>query len=65
VFLFDRQSQTMARLSTDPLVAWMEVSNGPAIDGTGSVVVFSSRHPINASDNASDFDLFIRHLAGR
>ena len=65
VFLFDRQSRKVARLSTDPLVAWIEASNGPAIDGTGAVVVFSSRHPINANDHAHDFDLFIGHLAGR
>jgi Tol biopolymer transport system component len=65
VFLFDRQSRTMARLSTDPLAGWIEESNGPAIDATGSVVVFSSRHPINANDNAHDFDLFIRQPAAR
>jgi Tol biopolymer transport system component len=65
VFLFDRQSRTMALLSTDTRAGWMEESNGPAIDAAGSVVTFSSRHPINANDNAHDFDLFIRHLAGR
>lgn len=65
VFLFDRQSRTIVRLSTDQRVGWMEASNGPAIDAAGSVVAFSSRHPIDADDNAHDFDLFIRHLAGR
>lgn len=62
VFLFDRQSRTMTRLSSDPLVAWMEASGGPAIDAAGSVVAFSSRHPIDANDKANDFDLFITHL---
>jgi Tol biopolymer transport system component len=65
VFLFDRQSRAMTRLSTDPLVAWMEASSGPAIDAAGSVVAFSSRHPIDVNDKAHDFDLFIRHPAGR
>jgi len=65
VFLFDRESRTMARLSSDPLLAWLEESNGPAIDARGSVVAFSSRHPINANDNAHDLDLFIRQLAAR
>jgi Tol biopolymer transport system component len=63
VFLFDRQSRTMTRLSSDPLTAWLEASSGPAIDAAGSVVTFSSLHPIDANDNAHDFDLFIRPLA--
>jgi Tol biopolymer transport system component len=65
VFLADRQSRTITRMSSDPLVGWMEESNGAAIDAAGSVVAFSSRHPFDANDKAHDFDLFIRHLAGR
>jgi hypothetical protein len=64
VFLLDRETRTMVTISTDPLVAWMETSGGPAMDATGSVIAFSSRHPIDANDKANDFDLFIRHLAG-
>jgi Tol biopolymer transport system component len=65
VFVFDRQSRRMARVSADPSISWMEASNGPAVDADGSVVVFSSRHPTSATDNAHDFDLFIRNLVGR
>jgi hypothetical protein len=62
VFMFDRQLHTTVRLSSDPTTAWMEESSGPAMDATGAVVVFSSRHPIDRSDKANDCDLFIRQL---
>jgi Tol biopolymer transport system component len=64
VFLMDRETRTMVTISTDPLVAWLETSSGPAMDATASVIAFSSRHPIDANDKANDFDLFIRHLVG-
>jgi Tol biopolymer transport system component len=63
VFIFDRQLRTTSRLSSDPSATWMETSVGPAMDATGAVVAFSSRHPIDLSDKANDFDLFIRQLA--
>ena len=65
VFIFDRQAKTTIRLSADPSSGWMEPSTGPAIDGTGTVVAFSSRHPIDVTDQSNDFDLFIRQLSGR
>jgi Tol biopolymer transport system component len=58
VFLFDRTAQTISRLSTSRQV-WMEASGGPGISGNGTVVAFSSRHPIDATDTANDFDLFV------
>jgi Tol biopolymer transport system component len=64
VFLLDRETRTIVTISTDPLVAWMETSSGPAMDATASVIAFSSRHPIDANDKANDFDLFIRHVSG-
>ena len=40
----------------------MEPSVGPALDATGQVMAFSSRHPIDAADRGDDFDLFVRAL---
>ena len=37
----------------------MEPSGGPSIDGRGTVVAFSSRHPTDASDKKNDFDLYV------
>jgi len=59
VFLFDRRSRIMARVSGDAAGEWMAPSVGPAVDGGGGLVVFSSRHPIDVSDTANDWDLFL------
>jgi Tol biopolymer transport system component len=63
VFLFDRVTATITRISGDPTEVWMEPSAGPSIDGRGSVVAFSSRHPIDASDKRNDFDLYVATVA--
>jgi Tol biopolymer transport system component len=60
VFVFDSTVGTIVRLSEDELGTWMEPSAGPAIDGRGQVIAFSSRHPVDASDRGDDFDLFVR-----
>jgi TolB protein len=60
VFLADRSTGRIVRLSEDELGGWMEPSAGPALDGSGSVVAFSSRHPVDAADRREDYDLFIR-----
>ncbi len=62
VFVFDRQLRMTARLSADPTTTWIEASMRPVIDAGGTVVAFSSRHPIDTSDKANDLDLFIRQL---
>jgi Tol biopolymer transport system component len=62
VFVVDRQSKVTTRLSADPSAGWMEPSTGPAIDGAGTVVAFSSRHAMDITDKANDYDLFIRQL---
>jgi len=59
VFLFDRDERSFVRLSSDPHSSWMEPSGSAALDASGRVVVFSSRHPINDGDTRNDFDLFI------
>jgi Tol biopolymer transport system component len=60
VFLYDRATRTMSRLSADGDNGWMEASTGPALDARGDVIAFSSRHPIDGNDIRNDFDLFVR-----
>jgi hypothetical protein len=59
VFLFDRTTGALAWISTEPSGAWMEESAAPAIDASGRIVAFTSRHPIDERDVANDFDLFV------
>jgi Tol biopolymer transport system component len=59
VFLFSVATQTMTCLSTGRS-RWMEPSASPAIDATGTVIAFSSRHPVDTRDVGNDFDLFVR-----
>lgn len=61
VFLFDRRTGAVRCLSCGRRM-WMEASAAPATDATGSVLAFSSRHPIDAEDSDNDFDLFVRIL---
>ena len=63
VFVFDRETSTMSRVSGDADAVWMEPSTGPSIDGRGSVVAFSSRHPTDAFDKRNDFDLYVANFA--
>jgi Tol biopolymer transport system component len=60
VFIFDRVTGQISCISLDRQGTWMEESGAPAIDATGAVVAFTSRHPISAHDTSNDFDLFVR-----
>jgi Tol biopolymer transport system component len=62
VYLFHRLAGQITRVSgpQDGSAPWWEASAGATIDETGSVVLFSSRHPMNAADLGYDYDLFIR-----
>jgi Tol biopolymer transport system component len=60
VFVLDRELGRIVRASEDELGGWMEVSAAPALGSSGDVLTFSSRHPVDATDLAGDFDLFIR-----
>jgi Tol biopolymer transport system component len=62
-FVFDVTAGTAIRVSEDELGGWMEPSTGPALDGAGLVVAFSSRHAVDANDRADDYDLFVRALS--
>ena len=59
VFQFDVRAKALARVSGGDGGGWMEASIGPAIDASGALVVFSSRHPTEPSDRKNDFDLFL------
>ena len=59
VFLLDRQSRVMTRVSSDENGEWMAPSAGAAIDAAADVIVFSSRHPTEPSDLRNDYDLFV------
>lgn len=58
VYLFDAPSRRMVRLSRG-LGEWWVPSVGPAIDGSGRVVAFSSRQPRDPKDIDSAFDLYV------
>jgi Tol biopolymer transport system component len=64
VFVFDRDERSIVRLSSDPHSGWMEPSGTAALDASGRVVVFSSRHPIAEADTGNDFDLFVATRCG-
>jgi Tol biopolymer transport system component len=63
VFLFDRTTGQISCVSLDRQGTWMEESGGPALDASGAVVAFTSRHPISPRDALNDFDLFVRILS--
>jgi Tol biopolymer transport system component len=60
VFLFDRARSTTRRVSEDGSGGWMEASCGPALDASGRVLAFVSRHPTGPFDRGEDFDLFVQ-----
>lgn len=60
VFVFDRVTGGMTLVSADSAGGWMEESGAPAMDASGRLVAFTSRHPIHPQDLANDFDLFVR-----
>ena len=58
VYLFDRTTERFNRAS-GAATTWWTASVGPAIDGTGGTVLFSSREPFGPEDLTADFDLFV------
>lgn len=62
VFVLDRELGRIVRVSEDELGGWMEVSAAPALGSSGQLLAFSSRHPVDATNLAGDFNLFVRSL---
>jgi len=58
IFVHDRARGTTTRISRGS-AGWMEPSMGPAIDASGTVIAFSSRHPRDSADDRDDYDLFV------
>ena len=59
VFVYERSARSMIRASGDEKGAWAESSHAPALDHSGRVLVFSSRHPVDEQDVNNDDDLHI------
>lgn len=58
IYLFERATARFQRASGGR-TTWWAPSLGPAIDGTGATVLFSSREPFGPEDLTTDFDLFV------
>jgi hypothetical protein len=48
------------RLSADADAGWSEPSRMPILDGSGSIIAFASRRPIDDDDRGDDYDLFVQ-----
>lgn len=59
IFALDRGPGRISRVSAGR-TAWMEPSIGPVVDGSGTVIAFSSRRPRHGRDDRDDYDLFVR-----
>lgn len=65
VYLHDRRTGCVTRVSGSPIGEWWTSSVAPAISETGHVVVFSSAEPVDPEDVRMDLDLFFFRLPGR
>ena len=64
VYLFDAVTDTITRVSGWDAAGgpWWEPSLGPALDASGRVIAFSTRHPIDDRDVDAAFDLIVRRI---
>jgi Tol biopolymer transport system component len=60
VYLFDRITLCATRISGSATQEWWTPSVAPAIDGSGSIIVFSTTQPVDDGEGTVDFDLFQR-----
>ena len=58
VYLFDRTTRCVTRISGSPAQEWWTPSVAPAIDGSGTLVI-SSTEPVSEDDLSTEFDLFL------
>ncbi len=59
IYLLDRTTRCVTRISGSPARQWWTPSVAPAISGSGNIVTFSSSQPITEQDVTTDFDLFL------
>jgi Tol biopolymer transport system component len=59
VYLLDRHTRCLSRVSGLHDHDWWTPSIAPAIDAYGTVVLFSSTQPVDLTDPSTDFDLFL------
>lgn len=65
VYLHDRRTGCVTRVSGSPGEEWWTSSVAPAISHAGNLVVFSSAEPVDPSDFRMDLDLFLFKPPGR
>jgi len=58
IYLFDRITGCVSRISGSATDEWWNASVAPAIAGSGETILFSSTHPGGDDDLSADFDLF-------
>ena len=63
VYRFDTMTGEVLRISGMGGEQWWDRSAGPAVDATGRVIAFSTRHAISDADFKADFDLRVEALA--
>jgi Tol biopolymer transport system component len=62
IYRADTSTGEILRISGMGGEQWWEGSVGPAVDATGRVIAFSTRHAISDSDTDADFDLRVEML---
>jgi Tol biopolymer transport system component len=58
VYLLDRATRCVSRISGSRRTEWWSPSVAPAISGRGSLIVFSSTQPVDEHDVTTGFNLF-------
>ena len=59
VYFLDRTTGCITRVSGSPVDEWCTTSVAPAINGGGTLIVFSSTQWLGPGDVVTDFDLFL------
>ena len=62
IYRADTRTGEILRISGMGGEQWWERSVGPAVDATGRVIAFSTRHAISDADSDADFDLRVEVL---
>jgi Tol biopolymer transport system component len=64
IYLLDRGTQCVTRISGSSAADWWSPSVAPAIDGAGTIILFSSTQPVDG-EVTSDLNLFARLILSR